>query len=343
MKYIVFSNYINAWSIKKGLEQLGKQLDVCYLERKNNVINHTIEEIPSNSTLFFTEENSLKKYKDSSSHKFYPNNFPSKLLDDKYSFANFLLDINEIPIPCTDIYSTFEYPFFLKAKHSWKSNVKLPRGFICESESDFEIFIKRIIDNNLNLDFFFKQKLLSSPLQNNISTSGYFDSDNNKRNIMIVTQKALGDDEKIATGVVVKTIPDPNNLIERTVYILNKLKYKGPFELEFFYEEKDQQYYVLELNPRFWMQHGLFVDFYDNAIIKRYLNEDTPRDWVENGKPKFKEIVWVDNLFYLKSIFKKEQKVVRSIRNLKGEKKFYPSTIVSFKFFYNLLINKVMN
>src|SRR5690554_6646032 len=132
MKYVVFSNSINAWSIKKGLKKLDKELAVYSVNQKRNVINHNVTEIPRESTLFFTEENYLKKYINSQSHILYPNHFPKDLLDDKYKFSNFLNSMGELPIPYTSTEFPFEFPFFLKAKHSWVNDKKLTRGYICK-------------------------------------------------------------------------------------------------------------------------------------------------------------------------------------------------------------------
>ncbi|WP_339226792.1 hypothetical protein NSQ77_14720 [Oceanobacillus sp. FSL K6-2867] len=341
MKYIVFSNAINAWTLKKGLKKLNIELDVYHEQKKNNVVKHSISKVPLNSTLFFTEENSLKKYVKSNSYQFHPRFFSEELLDDKYNFAEFLCGIGEKPIPYSDIASVLDYPFFLKAKHSWKNNIKLPRGFICENEHKLNSSLNRLKKENLNENWFFKQKLLTSPLENNISTSGFFDHKNNKRNIMIVTKKTLGNEEKIATGVVVETIRDPNGLIPRTIKLLNALEYTGPFELEFFYEESDNEYYILELNPRFWMQHGIFVDYYDNAIIRRYLSIDQPKDWVENGIPLFKKIVWIDNIHYMRCYLNLKLDSLKKFRQLEGAKVFYPSRVRTLKFYFNLLLKKI--
>lgn len=345
MKYVVFSNHVNAWTIKKGLKKLGKELEVYTPNLKNNIIKHTVSHIPKNSTLFFTEENNLKNYINSFEYKFYPRSFPSVILDDKFEFANFLYSINEIAIPYTDINSALQYPFFLKAKHSWKNDEKLPRGYICENEDDLNENIVKLKEQNFSCEWFFKQKLLTSPLENNISVSGFFDHRNSKRNVMLVTKKVFGSEKKITTGVAVETIVDPNNLIDRTKNILINLNYTGPFEMEFFYERSDNKYYVLELNPRFWMQHGIFIEHYQNAIIKRYLNIDQTNDWFENGVAPFKKIIWIDNLFYLNSILRGNKEYVNFIRRLEGSKVFYPSNsaVISLfmkKFKRKVLVNK---
>lgn len=45
---------------KKRIKKLNIELDVYHEQKKNNVVKHSISKVPLNSTLFFTEENSLK-------------------------------------------------------------------------------------------------------------------------------------------------------------------------------------------------------------------------------------------------------------------------------------------
>ena len=345
MKNIVFSDYINAWSIKKGLKRLG--LNLSSLESNSNLFSFVSKEgIGENDTLFFTEENSLKEYINKKHNQFEPRYFDLELLDDKLTFANYLINIGEKPIPSRELKCLEDsYPFYLKCKHSWKDGVKLPRGFIVKNQIEVNKVIDEVNRNNWDVNWFFHQKLLNSSTENNISASGYFDYKNNNRNAIIISKKTLGSTDSMATGAVIETIRDPNNLIERTNIILNELKYQGPFELEFFYEEADNKYYVLELNPRFWMQHGIFIDLYNNALIKRYLHMDNEGDWYENGVPPFKHIIWVDSIHIIFSLLRFRVKPIINLLKLKGDKVFYPSIPVAIMYSLrkakNIIINKL--
>jgi predicted ATP-grasp superfamily ATP-dependent carboligase len=110
-----------------------------------------------------------------------------------------------------------------------------------------------------------------------ISTCGFFDTLNHSRNLFLTTRKLLGLGGRLTTGVVVETIPDPGGLASRTAAILDALRYRGPFEMEFVEGRRRGMYHVLELNMRFWMQHGLFIDGCGNRLLERYLDRDDPR------------------------------------------------------------------
>lgn len=89
------------------------------------------------------------------------------------------------------------------------------------------------------------------------------------------------------------------------------------------------------------MQHGIFVDYYDNAIIRRYLSIDQPKDWVENGIPLFKKIVWIDNIHYMRCYLNLKLDSLKKFRQLEGAKVFYPSRVRTLKFYFNLLLKKI--
>lgn len=343
MRNIVFSDYINAWSIKKGLKKL--DLNLFSIEKNfNQILFVNKKEVEEDDVLFFTEENSLKEYINKSHNKFEPRYFDIELLDDKLTFANYLIGIGEEPIPSRELMSLEEsYPFYLKCKHSWKDGVKLPRGYIVKNQMEINDVIAKVKGNGWDTNWFFHQKLLNSSSENNISVSGYFDYKNNNRNAIIVSKKTLGSTATMATGAVIETIKDPKDLIERSNYILNELEYQGPFELEFFYEEADNKYYVLELNPRFWMQHGIFIDLYDNALIKRYLHIDNEDDWYKNGVPPFKHILWVDSVHIVFLLLRLRMKSILNLMKLKGDKVFYPSIPVAIIFIQRKVINIIKN
>ncbi len=294
MANFVFSGFINAWSIREGLKKLGLEIECIFEE--NGILPKSSSQPQSGDFLFFTEENNLIKYYNSNEYLFYPTDVSKALLDDKLLFAQFLENIAECPVPYKPVDMPFNngisFPVYLKARHSWLNGRKLPRGYILWSETDLPKVKKLLIAQDLPLDYFFYQKLLQSSIINNLSVCGFFDYNSNISNL-IVTRKVLGDSSIMTTGALVETIEGYTELIERSKSILSKMRFKGPFELEFFYEINDDKYYVLELNPRFWMQHGIFVDHFDNVIIKNYLGLEEVFATSDN---EFKKIIWINSI-----------------------------------------------
>lgn len=328
MRYFIFSNYINAWTIREGLNRLGIKVEVVSGEGLMPVSKL----VPSaGDALFFTEESNLLRFYDSKEFYFHPQNIDRGLIDDKVYFSKNMLAIGEKPVPFWEIGTQHnqappQLPIYIKARHSWKGSKKLPRGYICRSTKEREKIFESIHANGWSLNTFFYQKLLNSPLQNNISVSGFFDHQDAKRNMLLLTQKLIGSSDKIATGWIVATTPDPERLLDRTTNILKQLRYTGPFELEFFYEEEDHIYYILEMNFRFWMQHGLFLSFFENGLIKRYLGMDTEKDWNTTshfGRP----LLWIDNIEFILSFLFFRTPVLRTlIQNIREKARicFYP-------------------
>jgi len=332
MKHIVFSDYVNAWSIKKGLKKLGH--DTYLVDNKNKLFKFiNKKDIKKNDILFFTDENSLSLYVNKESNHFEPKFLDKKIFDDKLAFANYLEGIHETPIPSKPFNNKDNsYPYYLKCRHSWVNGKKLPRGYIIHSQANLKKALEQINNNEWDINWFFHQKLLNSNSENNISASGYFDYSDNKRNAIILTKKTIGSTKTMSTGAAIETVRDPANLIERTINILNKLKYKGPFELEFFYENKDDIYYILELNPRFWMQHGILIKHYNNAILKRYLYIEGENELYSQGIPEFKHLVWIDTTYLLYCLLKLNLHKVINLLTLKGKKNYFPNIQSSFYF-----------
>ncbi|MFW6116517.1 MAG: hypothetical protein ACOC6F_02205 [bacterium] len=318
MSYFVHTNHINAWSLSKGLASLGLDLHVV---SESPGLLPVSECVPGpGDTLFFTDEAHLLSYYCQEEFEFFPRDVDAQLIDDKVRLADRLRAMGEEPVPhwplSDPVQETLpEFPIYLKARHSWIGSTKLPRGYICKSKKDFEQHVGTIREHGLTLDWFFLQRLIAGDIGANYSTCGFFDHADAERSLLIVVRKLLGNERgKISTGAIVKTVQDPSNLTARTCRILEEIQYTGPFELEFLYDGQNEQYYVLELNPRFWMQHGFFIDGYDNCLLKRYVGlQETVLE--ARGLP-FRPLVWVNGVHFFQLLIHGRLKRLRSFASV---------------------------
>jgi hypothetical protein len=283
----ISTGYVNGWTIYKAILSLGEDGN------------------KAKKWLFFTEENTLMEAMNNKNNEyFYKPKIREGLIDDKLAFHDFLISIKEQPVPSYKIDEEYdEYPVYLKAKHSWRNGIKVPRGWLCYNLKELYLRIEKIREEGWDKEYFFLQKFLDYPVHNNISVSGYFDYLKPERNLSLVTRKTVGSSDRIAGGVIVESILDPQYLVQRTYSILSNLQYDSPFEMEYYLDESKGIYYVLELNPRFWMQHGIFFKFFDNGLIKRYLNLDTCEDH-NQAYSKYNSIAWVDTIGMIVSCLK---------------------------------------
>lgn len=335
--YFVFSNYINAWSIHKGLIKLG--LDLQCVSRRPGLLPLSSQRPARGDVLFFTEERSLLRFSGSDEFHCYPRQV-NAFTDDKLELSRFLLSIAEKPIPFWELSSKYateppELPVYLKARHSWVGDQNLVRGYVCDSPVAFAKASRDIERQGQSLRSFFWQRLVLGDLIHHVG--GFFDCERPQRNLLLVQRKVLGTRAKMSTCAIVKTGQDPEDLLGRTKHILTEMRYRGPFEFEFIYDVKSRTYYLLELNPRFWMQHGIFVDFYDNGLLKRYLDIDSDQDWCPSHQPD-KPVVWANSIHACQSLLRGRLSAVRKYlemhsRHLTGEvtMKWYPDWPAVFR------------
>lgn len=294
-RYFVHSSYVNAWSIQRGLVKLGRRLECA--SASAGLLTPSLQQPTAGDVLFFTDERMLQKHAGDARFTFLPQQ-PDLPVDDKLEFALRLQAIDEQPIPYwPHLDEAAEWPILVKCRHSWHGDDKLPRGYICHSPAQWQAALSKIDQQGLPRSFFFQQRLISGEL-NNYSTCGFFDFENPTRSCLAVTRRTLDTGAKIGTAAIVETIDDPQNLLERTQRLLTELRFTGPFELEFLYDVASANYYVLELNPRFWMQHGLFVDAGDNRLIQLYLGLDLPDD---RAATTLQPAIWLSTIDFVKS------------------------------------------
>jgi hypothetical protein len=328
MHAITHSSWINAWTLYHACKKLGLKLYTTDLTPR---LPLPIAPPGFTSNIhFFTEEQSLKKYLGSTA-QFYPKHMPLELIDDKLQFAEWLQSINELPVPFLRVSEDIaEFPVLLKPRYSWLNGEKLPRGWLCFSQSELEYILMSLKNNKLSACDFYLQKWLGDIPVDIISVCGFFSCDAPQRNHMTVVKRVLPHQAQGPSGsAIVATVHDDDCLIARCEKILGALNFTGPFELEFI--RTTEGCYVLELNPRFWMQHGLFLAN-DNSLVKRYLDLDVEADW-QNKPPQ--HLLWVDGAWFLKQLF--QMKCAHLITILGWRFKsykviFFPSLLTSFRY-----------
>ena len=340
MKSLVFSSYTNAYTIYKGTESLGVDTATAG--------SLAIFPIPTKAGatkadwLFFTEETSLRlALLGELEGNFLPSQFPLHLLDDKWEFVNWLKEqrlAKGLKQWSLAEWEQVSYPCLLKAKHSWVGLIKLPRGWLCRSAKEIEDRLIYLKSQGLDSKHFFLQEWFSSTQCRVISVCGFHDSQKSHRNLVAVVERIFANAKVLSGSAAVETIDDEWLLTQNTEAILNRLDFIGPYEMEFLVQCDNVLF--LEFNPRFWMQHAIFLKN-GNGLIKRYLKLDNEQDHLHN---KINNVIWIDTmhlvfsivrfrikflLFIIKKFFKKKKQVI-----------MWPGLLLSFYIFFRLIFLK---
>lgn len=309
---VVRSVGLNAWAIRRGLALLQMSLSVESDESGLLVAGDSDLSAPTHASgqrpvsetqrdlLFCTDERTLSEGWAAERFEVLPSSLPVPL-DDKLCFSEMLERIGERPVPFSTLDNqagvvSGRFPVLLKARHSWYNGLKMPRGYVCRSAEQLQDTLAACELQGWPRSTFFLQQLVNG-IRNNYSACGFFDACDPGRNAMILVRRVMDTAGRLGTGAVVETVHTQPELLERTARILEALDYRGPFELEFLRDDQTGEDYVLELNPRFWMQHGLFVDAYGNQVLKLYLNGTRDADWEQlAGQPA----IWISGLELLR-------------------------------------------
>lgn len=142
------------------------------------------------------------------------------------------------------------FPVMVKSSSSYSNGERQVNKFIAQDILELREHIAGIPKREQRK--LIVQQLLDTSPENCISVSGWFDSE---LSILLQTTKLIQYPEKMGNGVIVRAMDLDPNLKEMTNRICEAFDYHGPFELEFIRHQG--KYFVLEMNPRFWMQHGL--------------------------------------------------------------------------------------
>lgn len=299
MRGNTFTSYSNAYGLFIGSKDLGLSLTVAD--------GKPIFPIPVNrhadlgEWLLFTEEASLgKALRGEIRGKFHPKNFPENLLDDKWALAAWLAHRPHLTAGLTQwdlaAASSATFPCLLKAKKSWQGAEKMPRGWICESAADLKEKLENAQKMGFPADSFFIQEWLGDSFCRVLSVCGFHDHRAPERNLVAVVERIAAHNKGLSCSSAIETIDDEWCLIEKASAILNALEFTGPYELEFL--ENKNRVCVLELNPRFWLQHSIFLKT-KNGVIKRYLGTEDATDRTEKI---LRNVTWFDGVELMKSV-----------------------------------------
>jgi len=296
---LVFSSYVNAYAIYCGAKQLG--VEVCTTDRAPVFPLPVAGELNKHDYLFFTEEASLcRALRCKKAGNFLPAAFPLALLDNKWAFSNWLATKPGLTTGLkqwsVDRIDDVKYPCLLKAKHSWHGDQKLPRGWVCNSRHELCRATQFLNDKGFDSSLFFIQQWLGMEGCRVISVCGFHDANHGSRNLTAVVERIASHTQGLSCSAAVETIADEWGVVSRAQDILDSLDFTGPYELEFLVAGR--QVFTLELNPRFWMQHAIFL-YNGNGLVKRYIGLDGPEDEKEHS---INDVVWIDGMHLLRSI-----------------------------------------
>lgn len=288
---IVSTSWSNAWTLRQACLECGVDL-----RRGDGIGWYPLPEAPVETAdsdwLFFTDEGSLEyALKFGLPNPFWPRAFPLELLDDKLAFYHWCIKNEQPTVPTLELSKgPSSFPCLVKTRRSWWQGKAVPKGWVCRDAEEFRRIVR---DLPFPQELFVIQPWLDGRDGTEYSVEGFFDHTDPSNNLLTVVKK-LDRNARPGTMGACLTVVDPEDLINRTAKMLDSLEYRGPFEMQFIVSS--ERYLVLELNPRFWLQHGLFL-VHGNGLVRRYLGLPPTR-----GERIPEGFLWMDSLWLLRQL-----------------------------------------
>lgn len=193
---------------------------------------------------------------------------------DRFQFYAYIEKIQPGITPKTieasnDPFPVFGEKFVVRPRESWLGGGQRARVQIVDGADSFEKAIQKCLSQGMKTEQWCYQQLLSTQDTHNVSVCGWYGENNIH---LCCTRKVLQHPPEQGDGDVVEIVNDPGGLLDVTKKILGGLKYVGPFELEFVYDQTAGAYKIIELNPRFWLQHELIEKRFGHALVANCLN-----------------------------------------------------------------------
>ena len=195
---------------------------------------------------------------------------------DRYEFYRFIEERNLAAVPKTisgteDPFAVFGDAFVIRPRQTWHSSVRRECVKMVHGKKEYEKTMNDFASRSVGIEKLCFQELLCIKNESNVSIAGWFDPDHRH---LYCLRKRFQHPPGTGSGDVCERIDPPEGMMDAAVAILTQLKYAGPLELEFVFDTNSDQYKVIEMNARFWMQHGLLEQVSGRAILSRYLGKE---------------------------------------------------------------------
>ncbi len=343
-KNLVFSNYVSARSLREGLASLNEKL--LAVDSPGFMVPPAESAPAPGDRLFFTDEWALGQYLQRNEFEFYPRALAVEL-DDKLRFSQRIEALGASPVPFWPVDAELpagEFPVLLKCRNSWVAGSPMPRGAICSSPEQLVSRLRDFENKGFERSRFFLQRLLPDGVGNSWSVAGFHSHTEPDKNELLVTHKRVATGSGL--GYVLATIEesDPAGLVDRTTQLLRDLSYTGPFELEYLEDAASKQFYELEFNPRFWLQHSIFIHSRDNRLLKRYLGLPVPE-----AQAGWQPVLWVSGVGLALSLLlpwrQSSRKLFRLLRDHRADRQLLldPPLPVSLRVLASEAVRRLQN
>ena len=191
-------------------------------------------------------------------------------------FYRFIADRQLAAVPKTisgteDPFKVFGDAFVMRPKETWQNPNQREYVKLVYGRESFDKAASIYASRGVGGEELCFQEMLSIRNESNVSIAGWFDLNNQH---LYCLRKRFQHPPGIGSGDVCELIEPPEGMMASAVAILTALKYKGPLEMEFVFDLNSNEYKVIEMNPRFWMQHGLLDVVSGRALISRNLNKE---------------------------------------------------------------------
>jgi predicted ATP-grasp superfamily ATP-dependent carboligase len=114
------------------------------------------------------------------------------------------------------------------------------------------------------------------------------------------TQKIRQLPKRSGTGIVVKSIVN-HDLTEPSKVLLKQLGFSGISEIEYKRDFRTGKYYLIEINPRFWDQHRLSLNFGLNMPLAVYYHLTGKKSYLPSGASH--QGIWIAEDSFALSLF----------------------------------------
>jgi hypothetical protein len=225
---------------------------------------------------------------------------------DRLKFYRFVEQNQLAPVPKTirgdeNPFEILDGRVLIRPNVSWRTLHKRQKVAILASKVELEKITNLYRKDGLHPEDWCYQEVLSTEAKHNVSVCGWYDA---KEQHLFCTRKLLQHPEICGNGDVNELmLSAPGSIMEQSYALLQALEYKGPLELEWVYDKKNGIYKIIELNPRFWMQHSLAGAASRQVVIRKYLGVNSDCHISQNINPN--EVrYWVNPLYALFRLLK---------------------------------------